>query len=87
MASPEVDHRFHSEHHAGFQHQSGIWSAVMQYLRVFVEYPADTVPAVFAHYAAIIFFSMLLDGIANIAKAHARPDHFNTDFHALVGDA
>ncbi len=56
----------------GFQRQAGAGPAVVQHLRVFVEDPADAVAAVFAHDRAVVRFGMGLDGVADIAEAHAR---------------
>ena len=85
MGFAGVDHRLDGKHHAFLELQAGARLAVMQHLRVFVEHLPDAVPAVFAHHREALGFRQLLDGVADIAQAHAGPNHLDAGQHALAG--
>ena len=85
MGFAGVDHRLDGEHHAFLQLQAGAGLAVMQHLRIFVEHLADTVPAVLAHHGEALGLRQFLDGVADIAQAHAGPHHLDAGQHALAG--
>ena len=52
-----------------------------------VEHLADAVSAILAHHAAMMLLGMLLNGVTDVAESNALTNHFDTDFHALVGEA
>src|SRR5690606_5883908 len=85
VAPAGIDHRLDGEGHAGPEFHARARLAVMQHLRVLVEDPADAVTAVFAHHRVAMAFGVPLDGMADVAEAHARPDHVDADQQALAG--
>ena len=84
VAFTDVDHRLDREGHAFLQPLAGSRSAVVQHLWVFVKDLADAVTAIFPNYRASLLFSMLLDGVADVAEVDAWLDHLNAYAHALM---
>ena len=58
----------------------------MQYLRVFVKFASDAVPAVFAHDGKIMFLGVSLNRVTDVPEAHAGFDHADSLQHAFVRD-
>src|SRR5258706_12170581 len=81
-----VDHWFDGERHARDQLQSGARTAVVQDLRLFMEFAADPVTAKFAHDAAAITLGAALDRVANVAQAGAGAHFGDAAPHTFVRD-
>src|SRR3972149_9789047 len=61
VAFAGVNHGLNGKHHAGLQFKASTWLAVMQHLRIFMEFFADTVAAKFTYHAAAVFFGVGLN--------------------------
>jgi hypothetical protein len=70
-----IDHRLDGEDHARLQLRAGAGLAVVQDLRVFVEFLADAVAAKFADHGEAILFGVFLDDGADIAEMRPGLDH------------
>src|SRR5215212_4470484 len=79
-----VDHRLDGEDHARLQLQSGTGPAVVQHLRLFVELPADAMPAELAHDGETLTLGEALDVGADVAEMRAGPNAANAAPHRLV---
>ena len=86
LATAGIDHRLDREDHAGLELFQRAGAAVMQHLRLFMEYLADAVAAEFADHAVACLLRMLLDHEADVAEVGAGPDLRNAQPHAFVGD-
>ncbi len=81
-----IDHRLYRESQPGLKLEAGARSAVMQHLRVFMEYEADAVTAILAYDRAAIGFHIRLDRVTDITEATSRPHGLNTATHSFMGD-
>src|SRR5690606_38613624 len=66
-----VDHGLHGENHAGLQFFARTGFTIVQDLRVLMEFTSNAMTTVFAHHGKALLFSMLLDGMPNIAQRGA----------------
>src|SRR5690606_15638050 len=82
--TPGVDHGFDREDHARLQFHAGTRLAVMQHLRVLMEFAAHAVATVFAHNRKALLFGVLLDGMPDVAQRTARTHLFDAQPHAFV---
>ena len=64
---------------------AGVRAAVVQHLRLFVEFPADAVAAEFAHHAIAQRLDEALDGMADVAQIRAGLDCADAAPHCLPG--
>src|SRR5688572_2811650 len=80
-----VDHRLDGEGHARLQREADAAPAVVEDLRLFVELPADAVPAELAHHAVAVLLGVRLDGVADVAQVRARPHLADALPQAFVG--
>ena len=84
FAAAGVDHGFDGKDHASFQFHASAGFAVVQHLRVLVEFLAHAVPTIFAYNGKTLFFSVLLNGMAHITQGGAGFDLINTQPHAFI---
>ena len=68
-----VDHRLDGERHSLDEFEASAAFAVVEHLWIFVKHFTNAMPAVFAHHGKAVFFHVLLDGSADIAKMLAGP--------------
>src|SRR5437879_800060 len=80
-----VDHRLDREGHARLKRQSGPRLAVVQDLRLLMEFPADAVAAELAHHREALSFGVRLDRRADVAQAGAGPYRADAEPHAFEG--
>src|SRR5260221_4276337 len=80
-----IDHRLDGENHAGLDFYAGSGAAVMEHLRLLVEFPADAVAAELAHDGKSVFFGVGLDDLADVAQIGPMLHHLDSAPHAFVG--
>ncbi len=80
-----IDHGFDGEGHTFFQLHATAGFTVVQYLRFFVHFAANTVAGIFAYYAEACAFGNLLNGLAYIAETGAGAYLTNAGPHRLIG--
>ena len=81
-----VDHGLHGENHSRFKSQSHAGIAIMQDLRLFVEFLTNSMPAELPHDAESVPFGMVLYCMTDIAQSAAGPNCPDAAPHAFVGN-
>src|SRR4030095_10485508 len=71
MRAAEIDHGFDGEEHAGLERHAFAGPAIMQDIRMVVEFTAETVAAEIAHHRAALAFGIALDRMADISRLAA----------------
>lgn len=81
-----VNHGFYGKYHAGLEFLPGTRFSIVQHLWVFMEFFPDSMAAELANYRISVFFSMGLDGVADISECCTGLDLGNSQPHAIVSD-
>src|SRR6266853_3728726 len=79
-----VDHRFDREDHPRLEARTGPGASIVQNLRLFVEFPPDSMAAELAHDAVAVGFGVLLDCRADVTEKGPGAHLADAEPHALV---
>lgn len=78
-----VYHGFDGEYHSGLDFKTGTRLAIMQYLRIFMEFLADAMPTELAYDTEAVALRANLYGMAYIPKPRSRFHGCNATPHAF----
>jgi len=85
MARTSIDHWLNSKNHPFFKNRSGTRLAIIGDLRIFVQFPTDTMTNKFSNHRKTCTFSNPLYCSRDVRKMRPRTDLFQTNIKRSFG--